>query len=47
MRQGKLIIELKKLIEEAEEASDTRQDEVDQEKLRRAKELLNDEWEPD
>lgn len=47
MKQGQLIIELKKLIEEAEMASDTRQDEEAQEKLLRAKELLNDEWEPD
>lgn len=47
MKQEQLIRELKKLIEEAEGASDCRQDHVAQEKLLRAKQLLNDEWEPD
>lgn len=47
MEQEQLIKELKKLIEDAEGASDCRHDYVVQEKLLRAKQLLNDEWEPD
>jgi len=47
MEQEQLIRELKKLIDEAERASDSRHDYVAQEKLLRAKKLLNDEWEPD